>query len=309
MSYYGRRYRSWRLRGGYTLSKYTVLTKLFGSAVEEIKEAFKNFDNYELDEMLSDYGAIYGDAAQKYAKRAFSSWVSGEVQISGRTMERLIELVPPYLSSSVRFSILRSVLQHNKLSGIKQTIKINMKEPSQGFAELERALASMSHNDVLAHLPERVMQAASWLYDADVTAARAMLAEAERLENDLIRSNAAREIELLRRVISTGQVKAAAYTVVMPAGKLNVVAYSPSFCFVATVCFGANAPETKLLRVWRDQYLIERAWGRSFVVWYYNNGERFAAVAASSPSLKRVASILIGALTIVAAHHVNRGEK
>lgn len=55
-----------------------------------------------------------------------------------------------------------------------------MKEPIGGYAELDSALASMQHHDVLAHVPEKVMQAASWLYDDDITAARGMLAEAER---------------------------------------------------------------------------------------------------------------------------------
>jgi hypothetical protein len=291
MGYYGRgRYRSWRSRGRHVASKYSVLEKLFGNAVAEIRQAFLSFDDEEaIDEMFADYGEIYGDAAEKYARKTFSSWASGSTKLSGQTMERLVELVPPYLSSAQRFSILQSVLKRNRLSGGLRTIKINVKEPNQGFAELQEVLAAMSHNHMLANLSDKVMKAASWLYDDDITSARAMLAEAERMENDMIRSGAAKEIELLQRTISTGQVKAATYTVEMPAGKLHVVAYSPSMCFVATVCFGQNAPETTALRIWRDQYLIEKRWGRKFVVWYYNNGEVIADIAAHSPVLRRFA--------------------
>lgn len=310
MGYYGKR----QLRGGWsrrraTPSKYAVLEKLFGNAITEIREAFERLGADALDELFSEYGEIYGEAAEKYARTAHLSWKSGETQISGQTMERLVELVPPYLSASKRFSILRTVLKHNKPFPKCQTIKINVKEPGAGFGELERALAAMSHNDVLVRLPKEVMLAASWLYDDDITSARAMLAEAERLENELIRSSAAREIELLRRTIASGQVKAASYKVDMPAGKLNVVAYSPSLCFVATVCFGASAPETELLRAWRDLYLIERAWGRRFIVWYYNNGEKFADIASRFPLLKKFAKVVIGTLAKVAARQLRRGEK
>ena len=297
MGYYGnRRYRSWRSRGWDGLSgpsKYDVLSRLFGSAVGEIRQAFMCLDEDARDELFSDYGAIHGDSAEQYARKAFPKWRSRATNLSGKTMERLVELVPPYLSPEQRFAILQAVLKHNKKSGTSSTIKINVKEPAQGFAELWQALASMSHEDVLAHLPENVMKAATWLYDADITASRAMLAEAERLENDLIRSKATREIELLKRAISTGQVQAASYSVEMPAGKLNIVAFTPSKCFVATACFGEGAPETAALRNWRDCYLIDKAWGRKFIVWYYNNGERFAEITSRSPALKSMARACI----------------
>ena len=152
-------------------------------------------------------------------------------------MERLIELVPPYLSPDQRFSILQSVLKHHKKTGTTRTIRINVREPALGYSELQQALASMSHDDLLAHLPENVMKAASWLYNNDITAARAMLAQAERRENDLIQSKSAREIELLMRTISAKQVKTASYSVEMPAGRLYVVVYTPSvLTTVVKVC-------------------------------------------------------------------------
>lgn len=313
MGYYGRRrYRSWRSRGwsgSSAPSKYTVLAGLFGSAVGKIREAFENLDADALDELLSDYGAIHGEAAERYARKTFPSWKNGVTKLSGQTMERLVELVPPYLSPEQRFPVLQDVLKRHKKTGAWKTIKINVKEPAQGFAELEQALASMSHDDVLAHLPENVMKAASWLYDDDITATRAMLAEAERLENDMIRSKAIREIELLRRTITTGQVKAASYSVDMPAGKLTVVAFTPSKCFVATVCFSENATETAILRKWRDEYLIEQDWGRTFIVWYYNNGENFARMVSRSPVLKRVSKACISIFARAAARKFNRSIK
>ena len=298
MGYYGRRrYRSWRSRGwggSSGPSKYSVLVGLFGEAVGEIRRAFLNLDEDALDELFADYGAIHGDSAAKYARKTFPKWKSGATNLSGQTMERLVELVPPYLSPEQRFSVLQLVLKRHKKSAPYRTVKINVKEPASGLAELHSALASMTHDAVLAHLPDSVMKAASWLCDDDITAARAMLAEAERLENDMIRSKAAREIELLRKVISSGQVQTANYSVEMPAGTLNVVAYSPSKCFVSTVCFGESAPETMALRYWRDDYLAEKTWGRKFIVWYYSNGERLAQLVARSNALRLLFRVGIG---------------
>lgn len=245
MGYYRRtRYRSWRSRSlseSSSPSKYSVLTELFGAAVERIKNSFLDFDQETRNELFSDYGAIYGESAERYAQKTFQQWKSGATKLSGQTMQRLIALVPPYLSPEQRFSVLQLVLRRHKKLSLSRTIRINVKEPDAGFAELQNVLASMSHDDVLAHLPEQVTQAASWLCDDDITAARAMLAEADRLENDLIRSKAFREIDLLRKTISTGQIKAANYSVEMPAGKLNIIAYTQSACFVDAACIGDDA--------------------------------------------------------------------
>jgi hypothetical protein len=314
MAYYGRRYRSWRSRGwsnSSAPSKYTVLTDLFGEAVAKIRREFLNLDENARDELLSDYGAIYGTSAENYARKTFAKWKQGETKLSGQTMERLIELVPPYLSPDQRFSVLQLVLKaHKKYGEWRRTIKINIKEPAQGFAELQEVLASMTHDDVLAHLPDKVMKAANWLYDDDITAARAMLAQAERIENDLVRSRAIQEIELLRRTISTGQVKSASYSVEMPAGKLSVVAYKPSLCFIATVCYGHDAPETVLLRQWRDCYLIEKEWGRKFIVWYYHHGQSLAALATRFRVVKFIAKFCIGgAVNIISRTSWSKHER
>lgn len=270
-----RRYRGWYSRD-YKPSKYSVLAGLFGSAVLEIRKAFFDLDKDALDELFDDYGAIHGDSAESYARKTFPNWKSGKTNLSGQTMERLIELVPPYLPADRRFDILTKVLLKHKPSKPFRNIRINVKEPSTGFTELDSVLHSMQHEDVLAHLPKNVMEAAAWLYDDDITAARNMLAQAERKENDIIRSSAAKEISLLKRTILSGQVKSATYTVDMPAGKLSVIAFEPSKCFVASVCFSDNSQEVMELRRWRDEVLSNSEYGRNFIVMYYKHGEQIS---------------------------------
>jgi hypothetical protein len=228
MGYRG--YRNWRSRqwSTYKPSKYTLLTRLFGDGVSEIKDAFLNFDEEAREELLLDYGVIHGESAERYARKTFPSWKDGSTGLSGQTMERLVELVPPYLPTIIRIKILNSVLQKNKQSGVYATVNINIAEPDSGFAQLDFEISKMNVTDQLAYLPENVMQAANWLYDNDVTAARAILAEATKVENNIIKANAIREIELLKRTIKSGQVKSANYTVEMPAGRLSVNASSPS---------------------------------------------------------------------------------
>ena len=291
-----RRYRSWRSRGSYyqnAPSKFSVLQGLFGEGVIKIRDEFLSFDQETLTEILEEYGEVHGKSAKAYAKKAHRKWKSGETKLSGQTMERLIELVPPYLSSNSRMIILKYVLEHNKPHTNSEYIKINVEEPEEGFKVVESTLNKMDYADPLAHLPGRVLDAAKWLYDDDVTAARAMLAQAAGAENNIIRRSAEKEINLLKRTISSGQIKSASYTVTMPAGNLYITAYSPSKCYIATECFGQNSEPTITLRKFRDDILLKSDFGRKFIVWYYSNGYDLAIILSRKKVLKSFVKFIL----------------
>jgi hypothetical protein len=245
MAYYGahrkRSYKSWRGRGfGKTKSwssKYSELNRLFGPVVQGIRKAFLELSDDGLDELFQDYGVIHGLEAEKYARKTFPAWKSGKTNLSGQTMERLVELVPPYLEPEQRMTLVTSLAKQHESRGRNpfKSISINIEEPGNAFTEVDAALDAMEHEDVLAHLPENVMKAASWLYDDDVTAARAVLSEAKHAENEIMKNSARKEIALLKRTISNGQIKTANYSVELPAGTLSIHAYTPKKGFLASV--------------------------------------------------------------------------
>ena len=62
---------------------------------------------------------------------------------------------------------------------------------------------------------------------------------------------------------------------------------SKKFCFVATACFDdIDHPVVSDLRAFRDERLEKNAWGRSFISWYYDNGERLAEVITILPGAR-----------------------
>ena len=64
-------------------------------------------------------------------------------------------------------------------------------------------------------------------------------------------------------------------------------------CFVSTVCFGESSIETQIFRNWRDSYLLEKYWGKKFVSWYYENGEKLSHVIGNSIILKKSAQFVL----------------
>ena len=238
--YRRRTYRSWRSRGygnGAGPSKYTLLFRKFGAVVGEIRKAFLSLEEDALEELFADYGSIHGDSAEAYARKTYPAWKSGKTNLSGQTLERLVELVPPYLEPEQRMELVKLLAQQHEPRHGKpyKSVRINIEEPGSAFAEIDAALNDLETEDVLAHIPEHVMQAATWLYDDDATAARAVLAEAKRAQNDIMKRSARREIDVLKRTITSGQIKTANYSVELPAGKLSVEAYTPSKGLFATV--------------------------------------------------------------------------
>ena len=206
----------------YEPPKYSKLVKFFGDAVGDLRDAFLGLPDTDLEFIFVDYAVAYGEGAANYARNTYQGWKCGQIKLSGKTMERLIDLAPRRLAPNVRLSLLRSVLAQNRRAVPTRRIEIDQHNPSAGLQDLENALASMSHRDVLAFLPEHVMGAAAWLYDDDITAARATLAQAEHQENDLLRYKAADDIAMLRSLISTRALTEASYQIELPTGALDV---------------------------------------------------------------------------------------
>lgn len=298
-----RRYRSYRYRGWSTApSKYSQLQRKFGPAVSKIKLAFFNLDTETMEELLSDYGSFHGTSAERYARASISEWRRGAKGMSGQTMERLVELVPPYLAAEQRLDILHDVIKHNKRTPQTERIHINLKKPEEGLAAVDAALDRIRITDDLANLPYSVMEAASWLYDDDATAARAVLVRIAAAETQALKKSAEREIEILRRTIASGQIKSANYSVATPGGNLVITASIPSKCFVATVAFGETDARTETLRAWRDNTLTQSATGRRFIDWYYRNGEALSlSLGRNSLMLAATRIALIGLVMLLRA--------
>ena len=58
-------------------------------------------------------------------------------------------------------------------------------------------------------------------------------------------------------------------------------------CFVATAIYGADAPQTDLLRQWRDARLAPHAIGRAIIAVYYVLSPAFVKSCATRPTFTR----------------------
>ena len=72
------------------------------------------------------------------------------------------------------------------------------------------------------------------------------------------------------------------------------ITWKKSGCFVATAVYGNyDHPVVKDLRLFRDHFLDQKKWGRSFIKWYYNHSPNWANVISSSRVFRVIAFLLI----------------
>lgn len=65
-------------------------------------------------------------------------------------------------------------------------------------------------------------------------------------------------------------------------------------CFIATATMGCyDHPQVMELRHFRDEWILTKNWGESFVKWYYHYGEKVAKVIDKSVTLKKISYLLI----------------
>lgn len=79
----------------------------------------------------------------------------------------------------------------------------------------------------------------------------------------------------------------------------NLQGLKSNGCFVATAALGsANHPTVKVLRLWRDEYLLTRAWGRLFVDFYYKISPDLSKSIEKRPLAKRAVRSILSILII-----------
>ena len=67
-----------------------------------------------------------------------------------------------------------------------------------------------------------------------------------------------------------------------------------SGCFVATAVYGNyDHPVVLDLRYFRDDFLDQKKWGRSFIKWYYTHSPNWANIISSSRVLRVTALLLV----------------
>ena len=288
---YSRR-RSPSYRGGASrdaiehVRQYNELAARLGPIVNDVRQAFFNLSIADRKLLLSEYRHKYGDKASKYAEDAFPYWKSGQRKMSGQTAERLLNLVPKYLSNDQRYQAVKRLCEYHSQK-IHRTITIDKKNTAAGLVEVDKAIGNFRSGHTLKYLPGDVLETVTWLHDADAVASRGLLAQIDSFMHQQVEGVIRRNRELISNFINQESTKGFSETFNFPNGTLRIQMNEASACFVATAVFGDSFHPTVIeLRSYRDKVLTKSRLGRTFISVYYCVGPYLADIVKSMPALR-----------------------
>lgn len=220
MAYYYRGYRSGRYWSSYHRSKRSELTDLFGGIDRDIEKVFLSLPEIVLDALFIDYGRKYGKNTASYARRTYSKWKSGAVKLSGKTAERLIELLPPRLSKEQRFDLIRKLRKYY-LVKIREHVTTSSETWRQDVIPVINKTIGNSKG---FSLPETVIKKAAWLSDGNTQVAMKILKSIEEEEAHQRTSYLEAEFKRIESFVSSvNNTNSISHTISIPQGDIHIV--------------------------------------------------------------------------------------
>ncbi len=205
--------------------------------------------------------------------------------MSGQTAERILNLVPGFLSHHQRYDMVKRLCDHHAPSFCRH-IRIDKDNVEKAYSELESAIADIRNTSHLKYLPEDVLETVTWLYDADAITARGLLSQIDQAMCVQVEKAIERNHGLMATLLAQKETKHYSETFDFPNGSITMEFIDKSSCFVATVVYGDQFhPNVVALRLYRDQVLMKTRLGRGFVYFYYKVGSRMALLVRRTPGL------------------------
>lgn len=278
------------------IQDYSHLHALFGTAVDVLRQLLLQLDDDSLHSLLERYARLYGESAADRVRDSYPLWQSGMVPMPARSLGRLFNLLPAWLSDEQRQLLLQQVIEQHRAPLVQRLIEIDLCEPGQGYAALEQAIDELFPEQPASALPARCLSAARWLCDADMQAARTLLEQALQREFQQLRRHAQRESRLLQHAINTAQVVSASYRLHTRFGSIEVSGHIAPECALVLECFGPQSRHAVVLRLWRDYYLSKCWWGRLLLRGCARYAGRLAELARHNEMACNALTRLLGAL-------------
>jgi hypothetical protein len=210
------------------------LSAVAGGIDKDIEKIFLSLPRHELESVLVRYGREHGSSALNYAINTYYRWKSGEVAMSGKVAERLLNLVPTVLDSDTRFNLVKKIRDAHRTK-INKAIRC---EPHEWRTKVAPEIGELLASSGQFQLPASAVSRIGWLADGDSQAAQRLLAAAEEEEAVARLRHLELEFRRIDTLIQSVQgKKTITHTIQLPQGTIHVTIGEPpkSGCF-AMLC-------------------------------------------------------------------------
>jgi hypothetical protein len=219
-----RPYRKFRGQYGHTnwsqwhQNKRSALSQRFGGIDDDVIEAFLSLDAERLYKFFDAYERKHGLKARKYARDTYHKWKEGKTQISAQTAERLLEILPPFLSLEVKYELIRKLRDRCRRKEVYSFTVDTLGWESTVIPIVESLIGRSER----AALPQELTSRLSWLSSGDAAVTQQLLAESEKRSALISAAYLNREFDNIARLLGTKGKKQVAHVVELPYGTINL---------------------------------------------------------------------------------------
>ena len=159
------------------------LSILLGGNDQIVKDYFFSMSGQDLEKIFIQYGEIYGEEPEEYARETFHKWKSGKTIMSGMVAERFFNLLPPMMPFSIKIQIAESLWRHLGPSSHK-ILKIG---PSATTVIIQDTVTAYLQEVVQNfYLSQSFKKRFEWLSGNDVQIEHQLLNHLQDLEKNLV---------------------------------------------------------------------------------------------------------------------------
>jgi hypothetical protein len=255
-AYYYNKYRHHTNWGAYHANKRSQLSYLFAGIDKDIESIFLNLDKNSLEHIFCQYGKEYGNNAERYARNTFPKWKQGVTKLSGQTAERLLNLLPPFLSQAKRYELVKKLREYymNKRHS-NQSVTTSQEHWKQDLLPVINTVVERSNNFAL---PEELKMRATWLAGGDAEGANKILTSVEQEEARLRTAYLDVEFKRIEHYVNIVEnTQSVSHTIVLPQGKIHVTIQQKKKPFINRVFGGRKMGNDNRELVPREE--LERA--------------------------------------------------
>lgn len=224
MGYYRRGYRRRRYRylrwGRSTPSHSSQVSRLYGGIDNDVRRMFFALDSFTLKLVFNRYETEHGSGKRKYAEKTFEEWRSGTVQMGGEISDRLVRIVPAFLTFDQKYELIEKLWAQFRQ---KTTLNVTI-SPASGLDAAIDAVMGAVEAVVEQEIPFSVAERLEWLAADDGVAAQALLEQIAKREGEIAVQTLEAELRQLLSIARMHQDKlvSGTRTVNLPAATVYI---------------------------------------------------------------------------------------
>lgn len=179
-----RKYRKWDNSDWYVYHKdqRQKISDYYGGIDDDIKKIFFSLSKSMLHVIFMDYEAEHGKSKRKYAESTYANWKDGSVNMSGEVAERLINILPKYLSFDQKFELIKKVwINLSRIDTFSVGVPSNVSRHE--FDRLIKDAFARSNNQ---NMPELVRNRLKWLSLNDAKVANDLIIAFREYEKHIL---------------------------------------------------------------------------------------------------------------------------